>query len=299
MVRFSAYPVFFSEIYTILKAIVTSHNIIIVHNQLIRFPDIAFFVSPIPLHIAAMVILYGHMSHCERLTRQEMIEDVWMALDMLPRFRWRWERKDLNGGHPLISKLAEKVLNVNLRAVGPTKDPVLLSELDWETDSPGMLASPALSAQPHLRVHPGTPTMSHSPYSNNGGMGPGVYGPLPRGASANSNSVKGLQGSMSNGTTQDKLAEVPTGLFYPFYPENLMSAAPTVSGPHDDGGTDGDAQDPQGYGHLLAAAAQPNGTYGCQPSSETYMLEEIVPTQGNQVWMNVVSHLFCISAGDS
>ncbi|OAX33629.1 hypothetical protein K503DRAFT_804229 [Rhizopogon vinicolor AM-OR11-026] len=163
-------------------------------------------------------------------SHNEMIEDVWMALDMLPRFRWRWERKDLNGGHPLISKLAEKVLNVNLRAVGPTKDPVLLFELDWDTDSPGMLASPALAAQPQLRVHPGTPTMSHTPYSSGGGMGPG--------------------GSMGNGTTQDKLAEVPTGLFYPFYPENQMTSGPTVSGPHDDGATNGDAQDPPGYGHL-------------------------------------------------
>lgn len=159
MVRFQyARLPFSNSSHAILKAIVTSHNIIIVHNQLIRFPDIAFFVSPIPLHIAAMVILYGHMSHSDRLSRQEMIEDVWMALDMLPRLRWRWERKDLNGGHPLIAKLAEKVLNVNLRTVGPTKDPVLLSELDWETDSPGMVSSPALGAQPQLRVHPGTPT---------------------------------------------------------------------------------------------------------------------------------------------
>lgn len=291
MVRFQPALFPFSDNHIILKAIVTSHNIIVVHNQLIRFPDIAFFVAPSPLHIAAMVILYGHMSHCERLSRQEMIEDVWMALDMLPRFRWRWERKDLNGGHPLISKLAEKVLNVNLRAVGPTKDPVLLSELDWETDSPGMLASPALSAQPQLRMHPGTPTMSHPSYSNNGGMGPGVYGPLPRGVVANTNPIKGHQGSMGS-AAHDKLAEVPTGLFYPFYPEDQMNAAPPVSGPHDDGSANEDAPDPQGYGHLLAAAAQPNGTYGCQPSSETYMLEEIVPTNGNQVWMNVVSRLF-------
>jgi hypothetical protein len=142
----------FSDYSSTTIAIVTSHNIIIVHNQLIRFPDIAFFVSPIPLHIAAMVILYGHMSHCERLSRQVMIEDVWMALGMLPRFRWRWERKDLNGGHPLTSKLAEKVLNVNLRTVGPTKNPVLLSELDWGTDSPGVLSSPAFSGQQQLRA---------------------------------------------------------------------------------------------------------------------------------------------------
>ncbi|KDQ53103.1 hypothetical protein JAAARDRAFT_72641 [Jaapia argillacea MUCL 33604] len=129
----------------LVDAIVTSHNVIVVHNQLIRFPDIAFFVSPIPLHIAAMVILYGHMSKCERLTRQVALEDVWMALDMLPRFRWRWERKDLTSGHPLIAKLAEKVLEVNLHQVGPPSHPVLMSDQDWENDGSGML-SPALSS---------------------------------------------------------------------------------------------------------------------------------------------------------
>ena len=60
------------------------------HNQLIKFPDIAFFVSPSPLHIAAMVILYGHMSVVDKLPLQVALEDVWMALDMLPSFRWRW-----------------------------------------------------------------------------------------------------------------------------------------------------------------------------------------------------------------
>ncbi|EEB98221.1 hypothetical protein MPER_02314, partial [Moniliophthora perniciosa FA553] len=79
------------------KPIITSHNTIIVHSQLIRYHDIAFFTSPIPLHIAAMVILYGH---------------VWLAIDMLPRFRWRWERKDVAGGHPLIARLAERVMEV-------------------------------------------------------------------------------------------------------------------------------------------------------------------------------------------
>ncbi|KAF8893294.1 hypothetical protein CPB85DRAFT_1440694 [Mucidula mucida] len=55
-----------------------------------------------------MVILYGHMSKSDTLPRHTALEDVWLALDMLPRFRWRWERKDVNGGHPLISKLAER-----------------------------------------------------------------------------------------------------------------------------------------------------------------------------------------------
>ncbi|KAF8124148.1 fungal-specific transcription factor domain-containing protein [Boletus edulis] len=226
-------------------AIVASHNIIIVHNQLIRYPHAPFFISPIPLHIAAMVILYGHMSRCERLSRQVMIEDVWMALDMLPRFRWRWERKDLNDGHPLISTLAEKVLNVDLRSVSPPKDPVLLSESDWETET----------------VIVGSSSMSS-----------------PR---------------------QAHLPEIPTGLFYPFYPESQMG--PITNAQASGANDDGNGSDENNGDHtqlLAAAAAQPdgsNGTYGHQSSQDSYMLKEIVPPSilanghTGAIWMNVVS----------
>jgi hypothetical protein len=105
------------------------------HNSLIRFPDIAFFVSPIPIHIAAMVILYGHMSKVQCLDRQTALEDVRAALTMLPRLRWRWERKDLNGEHPLIAKLAEKVFDVNLTQERLHNTPRLIPEMIWESDS--------------------------------------------------------------------------------------------------------------------------------------------------------------------
>ncbi|KAG9315092.1 hypothetical protein JVU11DRAFT_4204 [Chiua virens] len=284
----------------LVDAITTSHNIIIVHNQLIRFPDTAFFVSPIPLHIAAMVILYGHMSHCERLTRQVMIEDVWMALDMLPRFRWRWERKDLNGGHPLISKLAEKVLNVDLHSVGPPKDPVLLSEVEWDTENVA-LGSPSMASprQAHLQQpqQQKTPTMTHPAYQPEANMGNAVaYG--PRTASQSTTPVKSVGAPVTPGAVGDKLAEIPTGLFFPFYPENPMASIGTshVPGSSGGGGVNNDNGD---YAQLLAAAAaQPNGphgTYECHPAQDSYMLEEIIPAPGSAnghataVWMNVVS----------
>lgn len=261
-------------------AIVTSHNIVVVHNQLIRFPDIAFFVSPIPLHIAAMVILYGHMSQSDCLSRETMIEDVWMALDMLPRFRWRWERKDLNGGHPLISKLAEKVLDVNLCSVSPAKDPVLISELDWDTDAPGgILGSPSFVSQTQAHMQQQKP---HAPYPGSGHMAPvfGPHRPMPQGS----------PGKIAQGS--DKLADVPLGLFYPFYPENPMA----TGGDAQDSGVsseNGSASGGGDYSHLLAAA-QPVGSYGCHPSQDAYMLEEIppshVPHNGGQVWMSVVSN---------
>jgi hypothetical protein len=278
----------------LVDAIVTSHNIIIVHNQLIRFPDIAFFVSPIPLHIAAMVILYGHMSHCERLSRQVMIEDVWMALDMLPRFRWRWERKDLNGGHPLISKLAEKVLNVDLHSVGPPKDPVLLSEPDWETENV-ILGSPSMASPRLQQQQQKTPTMahlSHQPEAN----APGSVAYGSRTGSQSTTPVKSAGAQISPGVLGDKLAEIPTGLFYPFYPENPMGS---ITNSQVSGNEGGNANNDNGgdYSQLLAAAAaQPNGadgTYGYQPSQDSYMLEEIMPvsvptnSHTGAIWVNV------------
>lgn len=187
-----------------MTAIVTSHNIIIVHNEMIRFPDIAFFVSPIPLHIAAMVILYGHMSSCKMLTRQQALEDVWMALDMLPRFRWRWERKDLNGGHPLIAKLAEKVFDAPLHQAGPTSRPMLMPELEWTLSLDGSTT-------------PGSPMVA-----------------TPSTAAASTTSfvpTAGFSGTRPQVKLQEGLAEVPPQWFYPLPHEPLpMDGAPPPRG---------------------------------------------------------------------
>ncbi|KZT29939.1 hypothetical protein NEOLEDRAFT_1056054 [Neolentinus lepideus HHB14362 ss-1] len=266
----------------LVDAIVTSHNIVVVHNQLIRFPDIAFFVSPIPLHIAAMVILYGHMSKCERLTRQVALEDVWMALDMLPRFRWRWERKDMTSGHPLIAKLAEKVLDVNLHQVGPPSHPVLLSEQDWESDA-GML-SPALSSSGS--VHGSQSQHTPSKATPTTYSGPGYAPPTGSNGGSHSHTPPGKAGP---GTPPDKkqLADMNPGLFYPFYPDPNQQGMVNNGRSHNGNGN-GDVNE------LLAAASaavQPIGAYGCPPSQESYMLEEKDGSslnQGGQMWMNMV-----------
>lgn len=257
-----------------------SHNIIVVHNQLIRFPDIAFFVSPIPLHIAAMVILFGHMSRCDSLTRQVALEDVWMALDMLPSFRWRWERKEMNGSHPLIATLAEKVLGVNLRQAGPTSHPVLIPELDWDiegTSSP--VAAHTTASTPSLGNAAYNHSTSGNPFPGSPPIGPAVPAPsraLITGASSGN-------GSDANGPVETKLAEVPVNLFYPFYPDSSQvqarnagpipasSAGAVSTAPS--GGNGNGAGD---YTQLLAQAAaaqQPSGPWGAS-SRESYILEE-------------------------
>lgn len=240
----------------IFLAIITSHNTIIVHSQLIRFPDIAFFTSPIPLHIAAMVILYGHMSKSDTLPRHTALEDVWLALDMLPRFRWRWERKDVNGGHPLISKLAERVMDVNLHTVGPATNPVLMAEQDWEEDA---LKSPGH----HANSQQSTPTLSSAPY----------------GSSSYSSQARGMNGNGNgHGTTPPgKHAPMPDcgHMFYPFYPEAQMN------GDGDEAAADGGGH----YSQLLAAAAIP-------PTQDSYMSEErdVQEHEQSSVWMPPPPH---------
>lgn len=266
-----------------------SHNIIVVHNQLLRFPDIAFFVSPIPLHIAAMVILFGHMSRCDSLTRQVALEDVWMALDMLPSFRWRWERREMNGSHPLIATLAEKVLGVNLRQAGPSSHPVLMPELDWDiegTSSPvathTAASTPSLGNAAYSHGSSGAPSFPGSPP-----IGPAIPGTsrglVPGAGNGNGN------GGGANGPVESKLAEVPVNLFYPFYPEtphvqarnagtmSAASAAATATAPATTpGGGNGNGNGGGDYTQLLAQAAaaqQQSAPWGAS-GRESYMLEE-------------------------
>lgn len=159
-------------------AVITSHNVLIVSYQLTTFPSLAFFVSPIPIHIAAMVILYGVISECDALPYPKARDDVCNALHIVPRYRWRWSRKDAHGSHPLIVKLAQKVFGADiLNITGPLGPPLLMPEWDWvvgSTDSG--LASPLheLSAgySPTQAVASNQPTLMNgtSPYNQADGM---------------------------------------------------------------------------------------------------------------------------------
>jgi len=253
----------------LVDAIITSHNVIITHSQLIRFPDIAFFTSPIPLHISAMVILYGHISGVECLPPHIALEDVWLALDMLPRFRWRWERKDVNGGHPLISKLVEHIMGVSLHAITPAAVPILLSEPEWDEQ---------MSVQSPVPSHKGTPgTSSKSIYTLTTATGP-VRGTPQR-------SLNGASGALNS--PGKHLAEVPTPLFYPFFPEaqsNAITAGSSASGTT----ASGNGQPPDYSQILKVAAAAQEGISG-QPQT-SYMSEERDVSHNvaqDVVWVNV------------
>lgn len=250
-------------------AVVTAHNVIIIHNHLIRFPDIGFFVSPIPLHIAAMVILYGHINKSVPLPKSVVVQDIWMALDVLPRMRWRWQRKDINGEHPLIANLAERVLEVNLRDAVPSNEQMLLSEQDWDSDA--SLMSPAMAVHKQEQM---TPVIANAQFPTHGT----TYAQSIRGPVTSNDSRSGLWNDNQSDNKQP-LMEVPSGLFYPFFPERKL--IPNRNGP------------PQDFSEMLAAAgAQAGGPYG----QDTYALEEdaAVSHPGVQMWMPSVS---CDRAG--
>ena len=177
-----------------------------------------------------------------------------MALDMLPSFRWRWERKDLKGGHPLIAKLAEEVLKVNLHQVAPTTPPMLISEADWDEG--------VLSPKQPGQQHPATPTMGPAQYPQSPYTKPSPAGPP---------SVKspGNKGVPAQGPSpSEKLAEIPPGLFYPFYPESQTPSSATSA---------------------LLNATQSMSSFGFQASQESFVLEEKDPSlapasPGIHVW---------------
>ncbi|CAE6413146.1 hypothetical protein ACGC1H_002950 [Rhizoctonia solani] len=113
-------------------AVVTSHNVLALHQHLTRSPDVAFFVSPIPIHVAAMVILYAEISNCIHIPRAVAKHDIQVALTIVPNRRWRWQRKDLHASHPLISALAERHYGKDFtRELGPAPPPMLMSEIPW------------------------------------------------------------------------------------------------------------------------------------------------------------------------
>ncbi|KAG8680083.1 hypothetical protein FRC09_018497 [Ceratobasidium sp. 395] len=113
-------------------AVITSHNVLALHQHLTRSPDVAFFVSPIPIHLAAMVILYAEISNCIHIPRVVAKHDIHVALTIVPNRRWRWQRKDLHASHPLISALAERHYGTDfIRSLGPPPPPILMSEIAW------------------------------------------------------------------------------------------------------------------------------------------------------------------------
>jgi hypothetical protein len=62
----------------------------------------------------------------------------------------------MNGGHPLIEKLTERVLCIDLRDIKSTRLPMLIPEDDWDANSPTVAAnsvSPSVASM-HSPRHP-------------------------------------------------------------------------------------------------------------------------------------------------
>lgn len=209
-----------------------------------------------------MVILYGHINKSMRLAKSVVIQDIWMALDVLPRLRWRWQRKDINGEHPLIANLAERVLEINLRDVVPSGDQMLLAEQNWDSDASLMSPSMAVHKQEQM-----TPIITNAQFpAHSVTYGQSIRGPTPNGA---------RNGMRNDNLSEGKqpLMEVPSGLFYPFFPERKV--VPSRNG--------------QDFGEMLAVAgAQAGGPYG----QDSYVLEDEVPAgnQPVQMWMQPVGY---------
>jgi hypothetical protein len=227
-----------------------------------------------------MVILYGQTSKCECLPKNTALEDIWLALDMLPRFRWRWERKDANGGHPLIAKVAERVLEADLQTLHPESvtNLILLPEPAWED----YVSSPSVVCHPPA---PAVPYEASRPVQSNGHQNPSVYGPRPRPVD------NGVSSDVTKGdiTPPEKsMATFPTPLFYPFYPEAAL--------PANQGGGTSNTSPGAGYQEYLNVAAKTqDGLYANHSAHDTFIDDTQhraqQQQQGMNIWPGVVSDI--------
>lgn len=107
-----------------------------IQAQLSLSYEVSFFTSNVPVHVAAMVIIFGSISNAETLDQGLAKEDVQLALKLIPLFRWRWQRQDdLGAAHAVISRLASKVYKPFVVQQGPLSPPILLAERLWLSDA--------------------------------------------------------------------------------------------------------------------------------------------------------------------
>lgn len=192
-----------------------------------------------------MVILFGHMSKVEILPRQTALQDLWMALDMIPRFRWRWERRDAAGGHPLIARLVERVMNVDLHSIGPATHPVLIPEADWDEDC---------TPSPRANSSQTTPPIQNATYGQSNAV-PYVGVPRPLNGGTAMGHIGPNAVNVNTNTPGKRLVDVPAGLFYPFFPEAPVNQEVLQGNGHPPLAAQNESHSGHDYSHLLAAAA--------------------------------------------
>lgn len=122
-----------------------------------------------------MIILYARFSKVEALDPAVAKEDCALALKLVPELRWRWERQDNKGSHPLIARLAYKLLDGFDE--NPKTKPWLIDETYWVP--PHILQSHAppnieeiLQSPPHVNIP--------LPSGDESGAGPSVISIPPQ-----------------------------------------------------------------------------------------------------------------------
>lgn len=119
----------------IYPAVITAHNVLMVQTQLAMSPEVSFFTSPVPVHVAAMIIIFASISKVETLAWGQAREDVGLALKLVPLFRWRWQPRQDESSHTLILRLADKVYGAMEVEQGPLSPPMLLDEMYWLSET--------------------------------------------------------------------------------------------------------------------------------------------------------------------
>lgn len=99
----------------VADAVKTAHNIIAIHQYLLNTEEIAFFTSPDPLRIAAVMIVYGRHWNCTVLEERQQIQDIWLSYRMLIGLKWTWDhQRTHDDDKALFSQLFSKTYHKEL-----------------------------------------------------------------------------------------------------------------------------------------------------------------------------------------
>src|SRR5260221_8347799 len=99
------------------------------HVDLTCYLEVAFFVSPIPIHVAALLITFSTIIKVDTLALGLAADDVGMAIRIVPYFRWRWSNKHRE--NQLVNSLAHRTYGSLLSTTGPISPPIWYPEHIW------------------------------------------------------------------------------------------------------------------------------------------------------------------------
>ena len=107
---------------------ITSHNVLVIFEQLAHLPDVVFLVPFTLPTVAATTILWACMSSCESVSKEVVVNDILTFDEIFSHLQSGQHHGDLSGGLDLVRNLAKGIYPDDIPTLANS---VLVPEPDW------------------------------------------------------------------------------------------------------------------------------------------------------------------------